>query len=297
MKVIGPNDVAKDYYDVLIVDEAHRLKQTRALGAEIGSFYETNKKLGFDCKEGNQLDWIIKQSKIQILFYDETQSIKPCDIEKEYFDKVLKTSIRHNLTSQMRCLGGRDYIDYVKNILNQTQSEFIDFSNNYEFRLFDDINSFTDAIYKKETEYGICRIVAGYGFEWISKNDKSKNDIVIDNKEFQWNNTENKWPISISGDRVTKEVGCVHTIQGYDCNYCGVIFGPEIYYDGTSIKINKDKYYDSNGKKTVNTDKELEDYIKNIYSVLLTRGIKGTYVYACDRRLNEYLKKYIQSLN
>lgn len=295
IKIMGPADVANEYYDVLIVDEAHRLKQTRALGAEIGTFYKTNKKLGFDQHSGNQLDWIKKQSMIQILFYDEAQTIKPCDIDFNYFNKILKKSIKYNLSSQMRCLGGNDYIKYIRSILNENQDKSIDFSKNYDFILFDDINKFVDSIYQKETEYGLCRIVAGYGFKWISKKNKKLNDIVIQNRHFQWNNTNNKWPLSISGSRVVEEVGCIHTIQGYDCNYCGVIFGPEIYYDGSHIGIDKDKYFDANGKKTIIRDIELKDYIKNIYSVLLTRGIKGTYVYVCDDGLREYLRKYCSS--
>lgn len=292
LKIIGPSEVANSYYDVLIVDEAHRLKQSKALGAEIGSFYETNEKLGFNKQDGNQLDWILKQSKIQILFYDEAQSIKPCDIDAEYFKNLLKNSSRHNLTSQMRCLGGNDYIKYIREILNETQKGFVDFSEKYDLQLFNDIDQFVNAIYEKENEFGLCRIVAGYGFEWISKKDKSADDIVINNRKFQWNNTENKWPLSISGKRVIEEVGCIHTIQGYDCNYCGVIFGPEIYYDGKNIRINKDSYFDINGKKTISDEGELKEYIKNIYSVLLTRGIKGTYIYVYDEKLREYLTSY-----
>lgn len=301
VKIIGPSDVAKDYYDVLIVDEAHRLKQSRALGSEIGNFYKTNELLGLDKIENNQLDWIIKQSQIQILFYDSEQTIKPSDIDREYFEKIINQSDRHYLSSQMRCLGGIDYIEYIKKIINEDKNnEYISFKDKYDFYLFEDINDFCNEILKKEKEIGLSRIVSGYGFKWIS-NPKIKNnvhinddDIVIDGRGFQWNKTNNKWPISISGERVVKEVGCIHTIQGYDCNYCGVILGPEIYYDGNSIKINRNKYYDKAGKKELKNDNELYEYIKNIYLVLLTRGIKGTYVYACDKKLNDYLSKYIK---
>lgn len=293
IKIMGPADVTDTYYDILIVDEAHRLKQTRALGADIGSFYKTNEKLGFNQKDGNQLDWILKQSKIQILFYDATQSIKPCDIDENIFNELIKKSICHNLTSQMRCMGGNDYIKYVKDILNESQNDFVDFAE-YDFRLFKNIDDFANEILEKEQQYKLCRIVAGYGFEWISKNNKKLYDINIDNRKFQWNNTSTKWPISIEGSRVIEEVGCIHTIQGYDCNYCGVVFGPEIYYDGKHIRVDKNKYYDSAAKKTIESEEELLDYIKNIYSVLLTRGIKGTYVYVCDEKLRNYLAKYIK---
>lgn len=299
MHIIKPSDVAKDYYDVLIVDEAHRLKQSRALGSEIDNFYKTNTKLGFDKRSGNQLDWIMKQSQIQILFYDESQTIRPSDIESEYFKEVLANSDRLNLSTQMRCFGGGEYIEYIKNILNEKQTSKVSFKENYDFRLFDDINEFCDLILDKENKEGLSRIVSGYGFKWISDPKKKNNihvndnDIVINGRGFQWNKTNEKWPISISGKRVVEEVGCVHTIQGYDCNYCGVIFGPEIYYDGSHICIDKENYHDAAGKKTVKNDEELKDYIINIYSVLMSRGIKGTYVYVCDDKLREYFKKYM----
>lgn len=294
LQIIGPTDVLKDDYDVLIVDEAHRLKQSKALGAEIGSFYETNRKLGLDINSGNQLDWIMKKSQIQILFYDENQTVRPSDIDSSYFNEILINSIRHTLTSQMRCKGGSDYIRYIKDILNEKCTQFIDFNDEYDFRLFEDINEFCKEILDKENKYGLSRIVAGYGFEWISKNDPNKYDITINNKNFQWNKTSTRWPISISGKRVIEEVGCIHTIQGYDCNYCGVIFGPEIYYDGNHICVYKNKYHDAAGKKTITDENELKDYILNIYSVLLTRGIMGTYVYVCDDKLRKYLAKYIK---
>lgn len=294
LHIIGPTEVLKEDYDVLIVDEAHRLKQAKGLGPDIGKFYQANKKLGLDRNAGNQLDWIRRRSQIQILFYDGNQTVRPSDIDSYYFNNIIKTSIRHTLTSQMRCKGGSDYIKYIKEILNENSPQYINFNDEYDFRLFEDINDFCNEILDKENKYGLSRIVAGYGYKWVSKNSPNKYDIIIDNKKFQWNKTSNRWPISISGKRTIEEVGCIHTIQGYDCNYCGVIFGPEIYYDGKQIRINKNKYYDAAGKKTISNESELKEYILNIYSVLMTRGIMGTYVFVYDKKLREYLSKYIK---
>lgn len=90
-------------------------------------------------------------------------------------------------------------------------------------------------------------------------------------------------------------MGCIHTVQGYDLNYCGVIIGPEIDYDFSKneIIVDKDKYKDTMGKTKLSNEEELRTYIKNIYQVLLTRGIKGTYIYICNKNLREYFKKYI----
>ena len=305
--VIGPSEVTKDHYDILLVDEAHRLKKRKNLSSpgEFSNFDKVNEKLGLKCDgeetDGNQLDWIINSSQIQILFYDEKQSVKPTDIDKKEFTKIRNEKYYHNLTSQMRCIGGIDYIKYIDDILNQRIQEFRTIPKEYDFRLFENINDFCDAILVKEKENELCRIVAGYGFEWISKKgtkDKpnpreNEPDIVIEGREFFWNRKEKGWPTSIKGDRVVKEVGCIHTIQGYDLNYCGVIFGPEIVFKNGNIRIIKEKYYDAKGKSGINNENELKQYILNIYEVLLSRGIKGTYVYVSDKNLREYLKKFI----
>lgn len=295
--VIGPTDVAKKEYDILIVDEAHRLKQRKNLSGDYQTFDATNRKLGFptgkDVRSGNQLDWIVKQSKVQILFYDENQSIRPTDIDRIDFEKICNDNSKHTLSSQLRCMGGRDYIKYVKDILNGEATQKINFNNNYEFRMFENINDFCNQLLAKEVANKLVRIVAGYGFKWVSKKNKNKYDIIINDKKFYWNKKSKGWPLTIEGEQVVNEVGCIHTIQGYDLNYCGVIFGPEIIYRNGEIQIDKKKYFDIVGKKGIEDYKELKKYIINIYSVLMTRGIKGTYVYVCDDNLREYLKKYI----
>lgn len=89
------------------------------------------------------------------------------------------------------------------------------------------------------------------------------------------------------------EIGCIHTTQGYDLNYVGVVLGNEIDYDPirNEILIDSNKFYDTNVKKGT-TPKELKRYIVNSYKVMMARGIKGCYIYACNKNMNEYLKKY-----
>lgn len=294
--VISPIEASKERYDILLVDEAHRLKKRKNLtGYE--AFDNTNKRLGLKCdqseEDGNELDWIMKQSQIQILFYDANQTVKPTDVDKKDFDRLINQSYCHNLTSQMRCFGGKDYLYYIDNILNLRNQSFIDFSKDYDFRLFEDINQMCDLIYEKEKEVGLSRIVSGYGFKWVSKKSPTKPDIILQEREFFWNRKENRWPTSIKGKQVVNEVGCVHTVQGYDLNYCAVIFGPEIVYRNNRIEIDKEKYFDIKGKAGVQNINDLKDFIINIYKVLLVRGIKGTYVYVYDDQLKDYLKKYI----
>ena len=290
--VISPHEAAKSKYDLLIIDEAHRLRRRKSL-TNYGHFDKNNEKLGFDKEEGTELDWIIKQSKRQIFFYDEDQSVKPTDVRSEEFrSKVSKQKhFEIHLTSQFRVLAGKDYISYVKNILNVKQTEKKSFGS-YDLKLFDSFKEMRDEILAKEKEFGLCRVVAGYGWDWKSKKDFSKYDIEIEGIKLRWNSTALDWS---THENALYEVGCIHTIQGYDLNYTGVIFGPEISFDKEKQKIvvKKENYYDIKGKSGIKTQKELENYIKNIYSVLMTRGIKGTYVYVVDEDLREYLRKFI----
>ena len=106
--------------------------------------------------------------------------------------------------------------------------------------------------------------------------------------QFRWNTTQNDW---VHSPNALNEVGCIHTVQGYDLNYAGVIIGPDMKYNQETkdIAIIKENYEDKNGKRTLRNDDELKFYIKNIYKVLLTRGMRVTYIYVVDQSLRRYL--------
>ncbi|MBN2100433.1 DUF2075 domain-containing protein [Candidatus Dojkabacteria bacterium] len=287
--VIGPNDVIKFDYDILIVDEAHRL-QRRVNLTNYRDFDRINKTLGLKKEEGTELDWIINSSKHQVLFYDKNQSIKPADIREHHIRKYKMKE--YALISQMRVRGGQDYIEYIRRILNVEQKEKVKFDE-YELKLFGDIRELVDAIKEQDKNIGLSRLLAGYSWEWKTKKDESIDyDIEIDDVKLRWNSVTKDW---VNSENAVNEVGCIHTIQGYDLNYAGVIIGPEISYDKDkkSIVIDKSKYLDFNGKRAISDPNELESYIKNIYKTLLTRGIRGTYVYVVDKRLRKYLKEYM----
>ena len=134
--------------------------------------------------------------------------------------------------------------------------------------------------------------MAGYSWKWISKNNKELYDINISGHKYRWNTVNRDW---VNSSDSINEIGCIHTIQGYDLNYAGVIFGNEIRFDRVrkEIYIEKSSYYDLQGKTALNKEEDLKEYILNIYKTLMTRGIKGTYVYVCNDELREYLKNYI----
>lgn len=304
--VISPSETfTQDKYDLLIVDESHRLRQYKNIGWR-GAFKKNNQKLGLG-DNGNELDWIIANSKNQIFFYDSAQSVKPSDIDSSFFYSLIKApnTINLELKSQMRVKGGNDYIQFVDSLLNINIEQLLKYNDDkYELIFFESFNDFYKELQKNEDKFNLCRIVAGYSWEWKSDpNKKSPTpndvDIEIEDFQFQWNNTYDDWINNPKDPKnPLKEIGCIHTVQGYDLNYTGVIFGKEIDYDSSENKIIVDstKYYDKYGRIGVN-DEELKSYIINIYKTLMYRGIKGTYVYACNKGLREYLKMYIKEFN
>ncbi|NVK12038.1 MAG: DUF2075 domain-containing protein [Gammaproteobacteria bacterium] len=293
--VIGPAEVVKKQYDILLVDESHRLRQRVNLGAYFGGFDKACSALNFDKNSCTELDWILKQSNVTILFYDHDQSIKPSDVPKQAFDELKhdeKTKIV-SLKSQFRAKGGNGYVRFVDRLLNNgLQGQAAYQSKQYELKLFDSLADMVDEIQQRNSEYGLSRLIAGYAWKWISKNDENAFDIVIDDVQLKWNSTSLDW---INAEDSVNEVGCIHTTQGYDLNYSGIIFGHEIGYDPITqeIVIYEDNYFDKNGKNSIKDPKELKTFILNIYKTILLRGIKGTYIYACDAHLRDYLAQYV----
>jgi len=290
-------------YDVLVVDEAHRLnrRSNQSSGTRNIQFREITKRLfGSDDVTRTQLDWIRARSRHQVLLLDIAQRVKPSDLSAETLAELVRESRddgRHySLFSQMRVLGGRDYVEYVRAVLAGEQSERIEFPD-YELRLFDDLGELHDAIRERDAEAGLARLVAGYAWEWRSKRDPAAFDIELDGRRLQWNRTETDW---IGSPTSLDEVGSIHTVQGYDLNYAGVIIGPDLRFDPQSgrLRVDRGSYFDKKGKENnptlgiTFTDDDLLEFIRGIYFVLLTRGMRGTFLYVVDPALREYLKRF-----
>ena len=295
--ILNPSETfkLKEPYDLLIVDEAHRLRQYKNIGW-MGTFKKNNQKLGLDDR-GNELDWILANSKNQIFFYDAAQSVKPSDIDESYFDRLLKDTetLQLVLQSQMRVRGGTNYISFVDDLLHCKRKETTPFSmEHYELVAFDSLKDLYQELGKRNQLYGLSRLVAGYSWPWLSNTNKDAVDIEIDGLQFQWNTTAKDW---VNSPNAFAEVGCIHTTQGYDLNYTGVLFGREIDYNPATgeIEIDPTYYFDQNGKKGIADVKDLKAYIINIYKTIMYRGIRGTFVYACNKNLRDYLKDSIVS--
>ncbi|MGN6065522.1 DNA/RNA helicase domain-containing protein, partial [Brevundimonas diminuta] len=231
----------------------HRLRKRVNLGSYYGIFDKVCTDLGLDKDSCSEVDWVTQQAKKAIFFYDPDQSIKPSDANAADFQKIKQSpdSRVMTLTSQFRVQAGQDYVDFIDRLLNiqfAAQEQYR--SKKYDFLLFENIADLVQVIEQKNQTYGLARLVAGYAWPWHSKKDSKLHDIEIDNVKLRWNRTNTDW-INTTG--AEDEVGCIHTTQGYDLNYTGIIFGTEIGYDAATdqITINEKNYLDRNGKQTI----------------------------------------------
>ena len=294
--VIGPSDLEYESYDILFVDESHRLRKRVNLGPYFKIYDRVCKALKLDKLNTSELAWTQLRSNKVLYFYDAKQSIKPSDVDAVDFEnlKNASNSINVKLHSQFRVKGGNGFVDFVNNLLDNTfkNKEFKYNDTNYDLLLFENFSDFVNELREKNEKHQLSRFIAGYAWPWISKNDPDAYDIEIENIKLKWNSTAIDY---INSDIDAQEVGCIHTTQGYDLNYAAIIFGPEIIYNPISkeIEIVKENYKDRNGTATIRDNAILKDYVANIYKTIMLRGILGCYIYVCDENLRNYFRKHI----
>jgi len=298
--VLTPFDVGEsaEKYDLLIVDETHRLSRraAQAMGTLTKQFGDINARLFGDVgTRRSQLDWILRQSTHQLFLVDSDQAVRPADLPKTDLDALMaraeSADRRYRLATQMRVRAEADYVGYVKDLLRGEIPEPRDLGE-YDLRLFEDFDQMREAILKREAEFGLARVLAGYAWRWRSRSDATAFDIELGRSKLQWNRTTVDW---VNSKTSLEEVGSIHTVQGYDLNYAGVVIGGDLVYDAASGRtvFRRERYFDARGKANNNllgvtfSDEDLLGYVRNIYAVLLTRGIRGTYVFVEDRALRE----------
>ncbi|KIW09871.1 hypothetical protein PV08_11972 [Exophiala spinifera] len=309
--VLTPFEVAQadGQFDLLLVDETHRLNQranqpSGVLNAKVRDI--TINLFGSDDTSKTQLDWIQAKSQHQIFLLDAAQSVRPADLPTEVLSmlaaEALESGRYFQLQTQMRVKAGSFFISYIRGILNPNRllvPHVMPNFGDYDFRAFDNVEDMRDEIFRRDAEAGLSRLVAGYAWEWTKK-DKNALDITIGQTRLKWNTTSTDW---IASEKSLEEVGSIHTVQGYDLNYVGVIIGLDLRYspEQQRLWVSRASYFDKKGKEQNRklgrsySDDDLLRFITQIYAVLLTRGIRGTYVYACDPDLRDYLKGFIPS--
>ena len=281
----------QNVYDCLIVDEAHRLV----------------KKMYGDWSGENQVKESINASLLSIFMLDENQAVTTKDIgsidEIKYWCDQLNSQMILNesthLTSQFRCNGSSAYIQFIDQLLQRTdESVDIDFTEmDYDFRVFDDPNEMRNELRKKNDINNKARMVAGYCYDWNVKNGRGDYDIYLPNDfKAKWNLANDKiWAINPNS---FEEVGCIHTAQGLEFDYVGVIIGKDLTYDVSTEKIKTNQTAistddKSSGIRSLRDNEKAHKLILNTYKTLLTRGQKGCYVYCEDKALADYIRQML----
>ena len=289
-------DTEPNAFDVLIVDEAHRLNQKSGLYGNLGD---------------NQIKEIISAAKSVIFFVDDDQRVTLRDIGRVeeiegWAAKLNAKASKGKLESQFRCSGSEGYLAWLDNALEirPTANDTFDVRE-FDFRVLDTPQELRALIAEKNRLNNKARMVAGYCWNWISKRRPSEYDVMIPEHGFKmrWNlaSDGSLWIIAQSS---IDEIGCIHTSQGLEVDYIGVIVGPDLVVRNGKVitrpehRARSDKSLSGYKKLLEEKDKNIsarvDTLIKNTYRTLMTRGMKGCYVYCTDRDTAEYFRSRLR---
>lgn len=283
-------EAISDDFDCLIVDEAHRLNEKSGMFQNLGE---------------NQVKEIINAARTSIFFVDDFQIVTTKDIgstnEIKKWCKFFDAEVYEDtLISQFRCNGSDSYLSWIDNVLEINPEATDDFDFDYDIRICDSPEEVKELILEKNKINNKSRMVAGYCWNWIKegKNNSNIHDIQIGDFGMSWNlGSSSTWAIDPES---VHEIGCIHTCQGLEFDYVGVIIGEDLRYsDGIITDFTKRARTDQSlkglkGLYKKNPEKALsiaDNIIKNTYRTLLTRGQKGCYIYCVDENLKAYLKE------
>ena len=287
--------------DVLLVDEAHRLKES-------GNEFYTSKVIR-EVRGDKQLVHEIQDvSKVSVFFIDEFQAIRPKEIgERRMIEKAAEERGRDyysfDLIPQFRCAGSDGFVEWVTAMLGLGDNPPTTWEGleGFDFEVMDTPLEVAARI-SEHSSSSLARIVAGFCWPWSDplKDGTLPNDVIVGELSMPWNAKSGKkklatgippnelWATQDGGEN---QVGCIYTAQGFEFDYVGVIFGPDLVYrDGDGWLGIKDASHD---KKVRSAGDDLTRLLKNTYRVLLTRGMKGCFVHFMDPETAEYWRSHI----
>lgn len=289
-------ETPENTFDALIVDEAHRLNEKSGMYAHRGE---------------NQVKELITSARFSVFFIDESQRVTLKDIGTKdaikHWAKTAGATVEvTSLKSQFRCNGSDGYLAWLDNTLQvrPTANEILDVAE-FDFRVVSSPTELRRLIELRNQDRNRARMVAGYCWPWPSKNDETAYDIVIPEHEFRarWNLTTDG-SLWIEAPNSVAQVGCIHTCQGLEVDYIGVIVGDDFVVRAGEVLTRPDKRARSDKsihglKKLAKEDpitaqKLADSIIKNTYRTLMTRGMKGCYVYCTDEETAEFFRTRIQ---
>ena len=290
-------DAPENMAGTLLVDEAHRL----------------NAKSGLFHKGENQIKELIHSSLCSVFFIDEDQRVTMDDIGsvdqiKRWAREADSQVYEMELVSQFRCNGSNGYLAWLDDVLQirETANPTLD-DIDFDIRICDTPSEVRDLIFEKNRDTNRARMLAGYCWNWNKQeaNNTEYHDIKIGDFEMSWNLNGGE-PFAVS-DTSVNEIGCIHTSQGLEFDYVGVIIGDDIRYSNGRIITDFTKRASTDQsikglKKLVKENpeearKRADEIIRNTYRTLLTRGMKGCYIYCVDEELEKYLKERLKLRN
>ena len=288
-------DSEEDTYDALIVDESHRLTMKSGFMKNLGE---------------NQIKEIIHAARTSVFFIDEAQKVTWADVGEidaiEEAAELAGAQVHHlTLSSQFRCGGSDDFLAWLDDALGvQPTPDHYFSTERFDFQIFDSVKELEKTIRERNKESNKARLVAGYCWEWVSKNDSEKFDIVFPAEKFKM-----KWNLSASSQtwiiqpNSVNEVGCIHTCQGLEVDYVGVIVGDDLVardgelFTQPSKRAKSDKSLNGFKKamkeSPIEAELKADEIIRNTYRTLMTRGMKGCYVYFTDSETSKHFKKIL----
>ncbi|WP_071644331.1 DNA/RNA helicase domain-containing protein [Paenibacillus polymyxa] len=312
-KAIEEARKSNSHYDIILVDEAHRLQRYYPKGHP-----ESKKHFDKSQPEINEIHMLQEITDGLVLFYDQFQSIRPQDVLRANFIKLTQGYVKESLSQQYRIKGdasfsGNDFLNgilYALDIVDEIEfnpNVFAYRNKDSYFEIVDSIQDLFKYIGEIELRHANTtnRVIAGYTREWISNPKSSQNkgidkfnlpyDWVENESKWRWNSQYEKW-VEIESSK--NEIGSIHAIQGADIDHVGIIIGKDIAVgENGKLRAIKENYKDTGGTPLLNeyNEQELTSFILNIYYVLLTRGISGCRVYFEDSKVREYFEEKLSS--
>lgn len=298
-----PANFQENELDMLIVDEAHRI------GTTPNSQYTTAEKR----TDLTQIDSIVRCAKVCVFFIDDKQAIRSQDVGSS--DMIRESARKYGadvreveLWSQFRCNGSDNYMDWLEQVLyNQSITAKFDPAE-FDFRIFDSPQTLYEEILKKNVGRETARLTAGFCWPWSGDPDENGDlvkDVKIGSFAMPWETKDTinpipkgyvKWFEWAYKPEGIKQVGCIYTAQGFEFDYVGVIIGPDLYYNKQANRVETCKAA-TRDPMLRRGSASFDEYVRNIYRVLMSRGMKGCYVYCCDEPLREYLKAQLNKSN
>ena len=278
--------VPKNMLDCIIVDEAHRLKRKSGRFNNLGE---------------NQIKELINAGRVVVFFIDENQKITTKDIGTvdeihkwvKYHNAVLFEGDELNLISQFRCNGSDGYLNFLDNLLEIRETANYDFDLDYDVRVFDSPTEMREALREKNSINNKSRMIAGYCYEWITEKNPTGDDydiVLEDGFKAKWNFQNTNFAIDPDS---FNQVGCIHTTQGLEFDYCGIIIGKDLRYENGHVITDQTmeaKSDHSSGIRSCKNKVIADTLIRNTYKTLLSRGQKGCFIYCEDKGLRDYIR-------